>query len=122
MSEGLDGVMTLLADLAGKLRWDGEDPKWSDTFKLTAILGMKGGEPLFVDFCDRFRINNCISGNIPLLFEQVSGKVRQILQTKGSSVPNISNIEQTCVALHLISLVVSNYLSVLQTEEVSIFN
>ena len=108
---------TVTADLTGKLKLETADPCWLNLFKSRIFLKLKGDEDFFCEFCNKLRDNTAASGNLIQLLEQTSSRVHQIIRRKSN---NTQNIEQACIGLHLIGLIINRFSSQTASVDVSV--
>jgi hypothetical protein len=109
---------SVMHDLTGKQRLEGEDPRWSQLFNCTMALTLNGNEDMWKQFCTRLAEYNLVTGNFVALLEKTARKLRQITTAK---IPPSQNLyQQCCVSLHVITLITQYFCSHLGVKEVSI--
>jgi hypothetical protein len=111
-----------MTDLTGKLRLEIEDPRWLQLFRSKCILKINLEDSVFHGFCQRFLKNTRISNNFLQLFEQASSRIRYVLSRKKNDKKSSrfsANNELCCVSIHLISLFMNYFASILPPSEVS---
>lgn len=86
-TSGTSHFSALLTDLTGKIRLEGEDPRWSALFSITLPLRQLLDEPYNVElgketllshFSQRLIVHNPITGNLLQLFEHATTRLRQL--------------------------------------------
>lgn len=72
-----------ITDVSGKLRLDGEDPRWSQLFRSQFILTLNGTEDRLLHFCNRLLENNIATGNLLQMIEQTTSRLK-LLSSKNA--------------------------------------
>jgi hypothetical protein len=103
------------SDLIGKLKLETENPCWLNLFRSRNLFYLKGDEGFFCDFCNKLR-DNIGTGNLMQLLEQTSSRVHQVIRRKSN---NLQSVEQGCIALHFISLIINRFCSQIASKDVS---
>jgi hypothetical protein len=106
-----------LTDIGGRLKIEGEDPRWAEIFRPQSVFSIDVANDNFKSFCRRLLINGTHSGNISQLFDQALSRLRQVLIRR--SVPNQKVLENCCAALRVSALVLQYTFSSLPISEVS---
>jgi hypothetical protein len=108
----------VLLDVAGRLKIESEDPRWSALFRTKDIFCLRGDEDEFETFCSRLSINAHATGNLSQLFEHAASKIDFCMMKRTKPTPLI--IEQCCASLHLCGLILNYFASSLLPHEVNL--
>lgn len=111
--------LSVMHDFTGKQRLESEDPRWGTIFRSSCVLTLRGDELFWIEYCKRLTENNILTGNLIILLQKGTNKIKQVLSRNGK--PSHIAFEQTCITLHLISLIVHHYSSSLNENEVIYF-
>ena len=72
-----------ITDVSGKLRLDGEDPRWSQLFRSQFILTLNGSEDRLLIYFNRLLENNIVTGNLLQMIEQTTSRLK-LLSSKNA--------------------------------------
>jgi len=109
-------LQSVLTDITGASKLEYEDPRWAQLLHSRQILHLRGDEALLEGFALRLIENNLVTGNLMVLLNQTSSRIRQILEKRGT--PTAQNLEQCCVSMHFTGLVLNILFSRLGTSDI----
>jgi hypothetical protein len=110
-----DNVMT---DMSGKIRLDGEDPRWIQLFSLRNVSQLLTSKEVSW-YGDRLIENNITTGNLVQLLDQTATRLQQI--TSRRTAPPGQLLGQCCSALFISALLLHHLAACLPTHEVALF-
>jgi len=111
-----DNVMT---DMSGKIRLDGEDPRWIQLFSLRNVSKLLTKKEV-AWYGNRLIENNIMTGKLVQLLDQTATRLQQI--TPRRTAPPGQLLDQCCSALFISALLLHHLAASLPATEVTFFS
>ena len=109
--------INVLTEITGRHRITAEDPRWIQFFGLNCLEFLMVKPDYLIEFNNRWTLNNPITKNLNLFFEQVTSRLKFLAKRRTGS--NTAICQECCLGLFIGTMVLQHLLSNFDIREVN---